>query len=270
MRTILCLFFLFCGVTCHIHAQHTFKMQRSEGCYLIRNGERKLISGKSCELKAEDTVYFEKRSQNSLRDLSIHKTYNVSNLIGEYIIANLAVDVETDNRFANSLKVVYRSLTGNFIGEKLIGDGSQSYKNVSDTLQMALTICRKIKDFGSAANDGYSDFNDGCVRMVYMDDQNCYKLENTTSTGLFIDIISLRNKEYSILNSSEKAMTNLFLPAKNTMMLDITLPKGKCIIIGTEIPLPFNALFMYSRQSDTAKHGILDNLKVTFQIIKPN
>lgn len=270
MRTILCLLFLLCGVTCHVHAQHTFKMRRSEECYLIRGGERKFLLDSSYDLTAEDTIYFMKKSENILRDTDLHKSYNVSNLIGEYLIGDLAVDVETDNRFTNSLKVVYRSITGNFVGMKSIGDGSQSYKNVSDTLQMALSICSKIQAFDSATNDSYSDFDNGCLRMVYEDDQNCYKVENTTSTGLFIDIICINNKKYSILNPSEKAMTSLFLPAKKTMMLDIALPEGKCVIAGTEIPLPFNALFRYLQQIDAGKHSMLDNLKVTFQIIKPS
>lgn len=270
MRNILCLLFFLCGVSSHIRAQHTFKMIRSEGCYLIRDGKPKYLLNSSYDLIPADTILFTKKSANLLRDMDLHKTYNLSNLKGKYLLENLTRDVETDNRFTNALKIIFAVLTGNFIGDKAVGRGAQTYKNVSDTLQLAFTICNKIQDFDYNTNDTYSDFKDGSVRMVHLKDQNCYSVENTTSTGLFIDIICFSNKKYSILNPSEKGMTSLFLPANESMMLDITLPEGKCIITGTEIPLPFNSMLMFPRQSNTGKHSILKDLKVTFQIIKSN
>lgn len=270
MRNILCLLLLLSGVSSPIQAQHTFKMIKCDGCYLIRDGKPKLLLNRSYDLISQDTVLFTKKSANLLRDMDLHKTYNISNLKGMYLIENLARDVETDNRFTRALKIIFAALTSNFIGEKTIGSGAQASKNVSDTLQLAFTICNKMLDFDSTTNDNYSDFKDGSMKVVYLKDQNCYKVENTTSTGLFIDIISFNNKKYSILNPSEKGMTTLFLPANETMMLDITLPEGKCIITGTEIPLPFNALLMHPRETDKYSIPELEDLKVTFQIIKPN
>lgn len=268
MRNILCLLFLLGGISFHIHAQHTFKMIKSEGCYLIKDGKPKLLLNSSYALMPEDTILFTKKSTNLLRDMDLHKTYNVSNLKGKYLVDNLMRDVETDNRFTRNLKIIFAALTGNFIGDKAMGSGAQTFKNVSDTLQLALTVCNKIQGFDSDMSDGYSDFKNGGVRMVYLNEQHCYKVENTTSTGLFIDIICCNKIKYSILNPSEDGMTTLFLPANETMMLDVSLPEGKYIVTGTEIPLPFNQLLMYPQQTNTGKRSILEDLKVTFQVIR--